>query len=324
MVELADMQLFVQAIEAGSLSAAGRQLGLSAAVASKRLTRLESHLGIRLVQRTSRQLRLTEAGEIYYARCRDVLMAAEDAEHAVTQDCTSVSGSLRISAPVALGRKWVGPALARFAEQHPRLHIHLALNDTISDLIAEGLDCAVRVGGMRDSRLISRKLANNFRVICASPEYLQKFGAPQSLEDLAHHQAIALDSPLPSGHVHWLLTPAAMPQPLTDIEVAAHRRQVSVPIRLSTNNGEQAHSWSLAGLGLVRRSIWDVAHELVSGRLVRILPHWISEPAPLHIVFPSRQFLPAKTRLFIDFLLPYFAEQNTFIESAAAGSQNDH
>jgi DNA-binding transcriptional LysR family regulator len=189
MVELEDMRLFVQAIDAGSLSAAGRVLGLSAAVASKRLTRLESHLGIRLVQRTSRQLRLTEAGEIYYARCRDILLAAEDAEHAATQGRNYVSGTLRISAPVALGRKWLGPALAQFAEQHPHLQIHFTLDDAINDLIAEGLDCAVRVGGLRDSRLVTRKLAENYRVICAAPKYIQRYGCPLHPEELAHHGA---------------------------------------------------------------------------------------------------------------------------------------
>lgn len=316
MVELADMLIFVRAIHCGSLSAAGRTLGLSPAVASKRLTRLEARLGVRLVQRTSRQLHLTEAGEAYYGRCQDILAAAEEAEHAVTCGRSTVTGTLRVSAPVALGRRWVGPALAQFADLHPDLHVHLSLEDSIVDLIELGFDCAVRIGGLQDSRLVSRKLADSYRVVCAAPNYLQRFGSPQHPEELALHQAISLGSQR-GGFIQWSLKPIAADSRSDEVS-KAQIKQVSVPVRWSTNNGEQAHDWALAGLGLVRRSIWDVAEDIASGRLIRVLPEWASESTHLHVIFPSRQFLPAKTRMFIDFLVQRFAAQERLVIPASA------
>lgn len=300
MVELADMRLFVEVATGGSLSAAGRILGFSTAAASKRLTRLESLLGVRLVQRTSRRMQLTELGEAYLERCQAILAAVEDAESLITSDGNKISGTLRLSAPVALGRRWIGPALAKFVRVYPDLKIHLSLDDSVVDLVDAGIDCAVRIGHLQDSRLVARKLADNYRVICAAPAYLAERGVPGSPEDLCQHRAISL-SAQPGELVQWRLQPAGVAEAEPSLV-----QQVRVPVRLSTNNGEQAHDWALEGLGLVRRSLWDVADAIAAGALTHVLPHWVSEPAPLHILFPSRLHLPAKTRLFIEFLVDYF------------------
>ena len=306
MVELSDMRLFIYAVNCGSLSAAGRVLGFSPAVGSKRLARIETRLGVRLIQRTSRRMTLTEEGAAYFERCQAILAAAEEAENLVAQGRRRPSGTLQVSAPVALGRRWIGPALAEFSHLYPELKIYLSLTDSIVDLVESGVDCAVRIGDLADSRLVVRKLADNQRIICAAPAYLQAYGVPQLPQDLTTHHAILLGGQT-AHFANWRLI-SGEDTPVTTTAQAQHGRslQVSVPVRLSTDNGEQAHDWALAGLGLVRRSYWDVAHEIAEGTLVRILPDWLSEEAPLQLVFPSRQFLPARTRLFIDYLVEYF------------------
>jgi LysR family transcriptional activator of dmlA len=299
MTELSDMKLFVQAITAGSLSAAGRELGFSPAVGSKRLARLEAHLGTRLVQRTSRRLSLTEEGAIYFERCQAILTDVEEAEAALAQGRSEARGLLRVSSTVALGRRWIGPTLARYAVEHPQVAVHLSLSDAVVDLVEGGFDCAVRIGGADDSRLIARQLAENRRVVCAAPSYLQRRGEPRSPAELTLHDCIVM-SRNASPNADWGFQPVR----------PSAGRTVSVRVRgrLVTDNGEQAHDWALAGLGLVRRSVWDVAPELADGRLVEVLADWTSDSAPIQVVFVSRQFLPARTRLFIDALVIQFEQ----------------
>lgn len=313
MVELTEMKLFVHAINAGSLSAAGRELGLSPAVASKRLSGLEIKLGVRLVQRTSRQLSLTEEGALYFERCQAILKDAADAESLVCQGMREPKGILNIASPVALGRRLIGPALAEFARLYPKVNIRLSLSDAMVDLVESGFDCAVRIGGPEDSSLVARTLAHNRRIICAAPAYLEQYGQPKSLDDLSHHEAINLSTTF-AQFTSWQL------QPVTDRDEAA--TLVRVPVRLSTDNGEQAHDWALSGLGLIRRSIWDVAEELAQGSLVEVLPEWASAQSPIQIVFPSRQFLPVRTRLFIDYLVEFFNRINLNIADGAGNPKS--
>lgn len=300
MVELADMRFFVSAVACGSLSAAGRELGFSPAVGSKRLSRLEADLGVRLLQRSSRRLALTEEGAIYYERCQVILAEVDDAEVAVGRGRHEAQGVLRVSSPVALGRRWIGPALAELAAMAPRLTVQLMLSDQIVDLIEGGLDCSVRIGGTPDSRLIARHLTDNRRIICAAPAYLAKRCAPQTPEDLAKHDCIVMSR---SGvaHADWRLEQRDTGA-LTTVRVKG---------RFATDNGELAHDWALAGLGLVRRSILDVADELASGRLVEVLPRWAGPRAPVQVLYASRRHLPARVRLFIDHLAAMFARVAT-------------
>ncbi|HEX9391134.1 MAG TPA: LysR family transcriptional regulator [Usitatibacteraceae bacterium] len=311
MTDLSDMKLFVYAVTTGSLSAAGRELGFSPAVGSKRLARLEADLGVRLVQRTSRRLALTDEGAIYFERCQAILAEVEDAEAAIGQGRNEARGVLRVSSPVALGRRWIGPAIAQFAASHPNLAVHLSLSDALVDVVEGGFDCAVRIGGADDSRLVVRPLADNRRIICAAPGYLMRRGQPQAPSQLAEHDCIVM-SRTASPHADWSFRPARKPaDPVTTVRVRG---------KFVTDNGEQAHDWALAGLGLVRRSIWDVAPELADGRLVEVLKGWTSDSAPIQIVFASRRFLPVRTRLFIDLLVAHFNRAKTELFSTSRTS----
>lgn len=292
--DLQDMALFVRAVAAGSLSAAGRELGLSPAVASKRLARLEAQLGARLLQRSSRRLGLTDGGAVYLERCQAILAEVAEAEELLGGDDGRLRGTLRVSATSALGRRWVGPAVAAFAAKHPELAIHLSLTDRLVDLVESGIDCAVRVGPLGDDRVIARKLADNRRVVCATPKYLKTHGTPQTPADLARHACLVLSSG-PALHADWRFRPPR--------GAATH---VRVRGRLVSDNGQQVHDWMLAGHGLARRSIWDVADELASGRLVEVLRDWSDEEAPVSAVYASRRHLPRRTRLFVDALAAHF------------------
>lgn len=296
MVELSDMRLFVSAVTRGSLSAAGRELGFSPAVGSKRLSRLEADLGVRLLQRSSRRLALTEEGAIYFERCQTILAEVADAEAAVGRGRHEAQGVLRVSSPVALGRRWIGPALAELAAMAPRLTVQLTLSDEIVDLIEGSLDCVVRIGGAPDSRLIARHLADNRRIICAAPSYLAQRGMPQTPEALAEHDCIVM-SRGGAAHADWRL----------EQRDTGTRTTVRVRGRFATDNGELAHDWALAGFGLVRRSSIDVADELASGQLVEVLPQWAGARAPITVQYASRRHLPARVRMFVDHLVSVFA-----------------
>src|SRR4051794_27478613 len=170
--DLADMDLFARAVLAGSLSAAGRELGVSPAVASKRLGRLEARLGARLLQRSSRRLSLTDEGALYFERCQAILADVAEAEALLGTDSGAARGTLRVSATSNLGRRWVGPVAAAFAAEHPDVVVQLSLTDHVVDLVESGIDCAVRVGPVADAQLVARRLADNRRVVCATPAYL--------------------------------------------------------------------------------------------------------------------------------------------------------
>jgi LysR family transcriptional regulator, transcriptional activator for dmlA len=300
MAELSDMRLFVHTVTTGSLSAAGRELGFSPAAASKRLARLEAQLGARLLQRTSRRLTLTEEGAIYFERCQSILVEVDEVEASVGQGRSDARGLLRVSSPVALGRRWIGPAAARFTELHPEVSVSLSLSDGVTDLVEGGFDCAVRIGGAEDSRLVARRLAENRRVLCAAPSYLRRHGRPRTPASLSEHLCIVMGRGA-SPYADWTLRPRQARSDDAAVTVRVHGR-------LATDNGEQAHDWALAGLGLVRRSIWDVAAELAEGRLVEVLPAWTMDSSPIQIVYASRRHLPARTRLFIDALVQDFTK----------------
>ncbi|RYY75451.1 MAG: LysR family transcriptional regulator [Gammaproteobacteria bacterium] len=304
MVELADMKFFVRAVACGSLSAAGRELGFSPAVASKRLTRMENELGVRLLQRNSRRLGLTPEGALYVERCRQILADVEEAENLISNEKHEVQGTLHVSCPVALGRRCVGAAITSFAKKWPGVRVRLSLSDSIDDLLEGGFDCAIRIGGSEDSRLIGRKLADNFRIVCAAPSYLAERGYPRNPEELNNHSAIILSEQF-NERADWKFIRASDKQ----------FKSVSIPVRMATNNGDQAHDWAMAGVGLIRRSIWDVKKEIESGQLIHLLPEWHSEPATIRVVFPSRQFLPARTRLFIDYLAEFFKMEEVRLNS---------
>jgi LysR family transcriptional activator of dmlA len=297
--DLQDMNLFVLAVSTGSLSAAGRELGFTPAVASKRLARLEAGLGARLLQRTSRRLSLTDDGALYFERCQAILADVAEAEALLSGGNTELRGTLRVSATTGLGRRWVGPVVGEFSALHPSLMVHLSLNDRMVDLVESGIDCVVRVGPLDDERLVARKLAANRRAVCATPAYLRTHGTPVTPADLAQHTCLVLATGTAS-HVDWRFRQAQG----ASTRVRVRGRRVS-------DNGQQVHDWMVAGHGLARRSVWDVAEELATGHLVEVLRDWSDDDAPISALYASRRHLPRRTRLFIDALVAHFARAQT-------------
>jgi DNA-binding transcriptional LysR family regulator len=307
-VELEDLRLFVRAVESGSLSAAGRALGFSPAVASKRLTRLETALGVRLLQRSSRRLALTSEGAAYHERCVAILADVDEAALAVAAGQAEVRGLLHVSAPVDLGRQWVGPAAADFAAAHPQLRVHVSLSDRVVDLLEAGVDAAVRIGGLSDSRLVSRRLVRNRRVVCAAPAYLARRGAPRTLADLADHECIVLQRPGMRALCWTFLTEEGP----TDVRVGG---------RLVADSGDLVRDWAVSGHGLAFKSIWDVAGDIAAGRLEPLLADQSTPSSDIHVIYPSRRFLPARTRLFVEFLQQRLAAHEPAVLAAASPRQ---
>lgn len=286
MTNLGDLEVFVRVIAAGSMSTAARDLGLSPAVVSKRIKRLEDKLGTRLLQRTTRQISLTEAGQGFHERVLTVLGGLEEAEAFASGRSSEVNGTLKISASTSFGRMHVAPHLKPFMEAHPDLAIHLVLSDEFTDIVGGGFDLAIRIAELNDSSLVARRLAPVRRVLCAAPDYLAAHGTPETLEDLKKHRCLPAHN-----HDSWRL----------------EGPNGAVTLRpegmLITNSSEVIREAVIAGLGIALRSTWDVGAELKSGKLVQVLPQYeSSRNVALSAVYPSRQFLPAKVRLFIDYL----------------------
>lgn len=291
MSDITDMEIFARVVGAGSMSAAGREMGLSPAVISKRIRRLETRLGTRLLQRTTRQLALTEAGQGFYERVLAILASIEEAETFVTRRSTLARGTLKVSAPTSFGRMHIAPYLGRFIEAHGDLQINCVLSDEFVDIVAEGFDLAIRIAELTDSSLVAKRLAPVYRVLCATPSYLKRYGEPRSIEDLDDHVCLAALQQIP-----WRLEGPTGPVTV----------RPSAP--LSTNSSEVVREALLSGIGIALRSTWDVGPDLASGRLKVVLPGYqASDRVGVYAIYPTRRFLPAKVRLFIDFLAELYA-----------------
>lgn len=279
-----DMLVFVRVTEAGSLSRAARELGFSLTVVSRKLSRLEERLGVRLINRTTRSLTLTEEGSRFYDRSVRILAEIEDAETEAASGRDSAIGTLKVTATFAFGVRWLAPLLAEFQQSHPMLNVRLDTTDGLINIVEDGYDLAIRFGDLADSRLIARQLAPNRRVICAAPAYLDRSGRPSSIEDLVNYDVVSFGDP---PNTHWTFEDG---------------RSVNVRSRLGSNNGELAHRWALQGRGLILKSIWDVEDDVASGKLEIVLPDQRLPAAPIHAVFPHNRLAAAKVRLCVDFL----------------------
>lgn len=285
MDHLGDLDVFARVVTARSMSAAARELKLSPAVISKRIRRLEERLGVRLLQRTTRQLSLTEAGQGFYERVISILASVEEAESWVSSEALGARGTLRVSAPTSFGRMHIAPHLKHFLDHNPMVTVDLILGDGFSDIIGEGFDLAVRIADLQDSSLVAKRLAPNHRVLCAAPRYIAERGLPRSLSDLSQHVLMAHNTD------QWRLE-----GPHGPIAV-----KVAGPLR--TNSSEVIREALLAGVGIALRSTWDVGPELKTGRLVRVLPdHSGGRRVAIHAVYPSRRHMEQKVRGFVDFL----------------------
>ncbi len=289
------MQVFVRVVETGSLSAAGRALGLAPSSVSRRIAELEDMLGIRLLQRTTRKLSLTEAGETYYERSRDIVQSVDEANLAVTEKRAGPSGVLRVTVPASVARLHIAPAVAAFQGQYPAVRVAMSVTDRMVDIIGEGLDVAIRIGQLDDSSLIARKVGEARRLVCAGPSYLKRAGRPKRPEDLTEHACLTFRSH--PGTNLWRFG---------DGEAATEVRATGP---FFADDGEALVAAACAGLGLVLLPEWLVGGEISRGRLVEVLSGFPPDPAstPLYAIYPPGPYVAPKVRAFIDFLAGRFS-----------------
>ncbi|AUH50708.1 LysR family transcriptional regulator [Chromobacterium sp. ATCC 53434] len=292
---LGDLRLFLDAAQLGSFSAAGRKHGLSPAAASACILRIEAALEARLFQRTTRRLRLTEAGETYLSYCRQALELLEEGEHSLQREQRELSGLIRLSAPSDLGRNALLDCLDRFGAEHPGVHFSLSLNDTLADLIGDDIDLAIRYGQPADSSLVARQLAASRRVVCAAPSLLRRLGTPTHPRELAGLPTLTLLA----GHgaaIDWRY------------RENGEAKTLRLERARQSNDGEVLRRWALQGHGFAYKSELDIAADLRAGRLLTVLDDYFVEPAPLHLLYPGHRLQPARIRRLIDFLLTEMAE----------------
>jgi DNA-binding transcriptional LysR family regulator len=289
MPDTQDFAIFVRVVELGSLSAAGRDMRLSAAVVSNRIARLEKDVGTRLLNRTTRRVNLTEEGARYYDHCVVILNELEQAETAITSATAEPRGPIKVTAPTVFGRLHVAPHVPRFLERHPQMQVRLHLTDALSDLVQERIDLAIRIAALTDSTSIVRTLAPNRRFIVASPEYLARHPAPQVPEDLLDHNCLLLRFP-GSKQFRWTLQ--GPDGPIT----------LRVSGNMDSNSGEALRDWCLAGQGLALKSLWEIVDDLNDGRLVPVLTEYPPVSHAVYALYPHSQAAPPRVRAFIDFL----------------------
>jgi DNA-binding transcriptional LysR family regulator len=289
MDKLKQLETFVAVATKGSLTATARAEGVAPAVIGRRIDALEERLGVKLLVRTTRRITLTHEGSAFLEDCQRLLTDLASAEASVSAGGVKASGHLRVTAPAGFGRRHVAPLVPRFIAQHPDVSVSLNLSDRVVDIANEGFDCAVRVGDLPDSSLISVRLADNRRQCVATPGYLQRAGAPQHPSDLARHECLTLSSDA-SQTRGWAFQ--------VDGEVT-HLRPHG---RLDCSDGQVLHDWCLQGLGIAWRSTWEVASEIAAGRLQPLLEEYAAPPNGIFAVFTHARHLPLRVRLWIDFL----------------------
>jgi len=293
MDRIGDIALFLRVLDLGSISAAARSLDLSVAVASQRLKRLESELGVRLLHRTTRQLHPTPEGLLLAEQGRVLVEDLEALADGLRRAGSGVAGTLRVTMPSTFGRLYVSPLLPEFLALHPGVRVGVDLSDVKVDLVSAGMDLAIRIGTLDDSSLVARQLAVNRRVLCASPDYLARRGAPRTPADLAAHECLVL-----VGHQGRQDTWRFMEG---DGQVA-----VRVAGRIESNQGELLRDAAVAGLGIALHSTWHVSDDLRSGRLQVVLPGFPLAETGIHAVMPQRRLVPPRVRAFGDFLAVKF------------------
>jgi DNA-binding transcriptional LysR family regulator len=292
---LQEMSVFSRVVGSGSLSAAARELGISPALVSRRLAALESRLGVRLVNRTTRSLNLTVEGARYYDVCTRVLAEIEEADAEVSVGRVEPQGALKVALPASFGHQHVAPLVPQFAARYPKVQLALSLSDRTVNIMDEGFDVAVCIADLQDSSLAARRLAPNRRVVCASPAYLAAHGTPRAPDELARHNCL-----VPSDFS------SSWEYKAPDGRAAT----VRVAGRYCCDNWEVLREWALAGLGIALKSTWDVYRQLEDGSLVALFPGYaFHSDVAIYAVYPHRRFLPAKTRVFIEFLAQSFGEE---------------
>jgi DNA-binding transcriptional LysR family regulator len=289
------IETFVAVASKGSLTAAALLEGVAPAVIGRRIDALEARLAVRLMHRTTRKLTLTPEGQAFFEDCQRVLAELHGAEAAVSRESAQAKGHLRLTAPAGFGRRHVAPLVASFLARHPDLQISLNLADRVVDLVNEGMDCAVRVGDLPDSSLVSQRLADNRRLVVGSPAYLKRAGTPQHPRELLQHECLMLES-RGSQTRGWAFR--------VDGQALFHRQGG----RLDCSDGQVLHEWCLMGLGLAWRSHWEVASDLQAGRLVSVLDAFAAPPNGIYAVTPERLLQPLRVRLWVEHLRAHYAK----------------
>jgi DNA-binding transcriptional LysR family regulator len=291
------MQVFSQVVESGSFSKAAERLKLSTSATSRHVAELESHLGTRLLNRTTRRVSLTDSGRAFYERCVQLLGDLEEAEQEAARAAVVPRGTMKLTTSVAFGVRHLAPAIAAFLARHGEVRFDVSLSDRMVDLVEEGFDLGIRIGGPGSENLVARKLGETRLVPCASPEYLVSMGAPKSPDELARHNCFTYEYVTPRNL--WRFR-----------EAAGHERAVRVSGNLHSNNGDLLAEVAARGAGIVFEPAFIVGPEVRAGRLVPLLQDYEPAPVPIYAVYPSRKHLSAKVRLFVDFLVESFAGAN--------------
>jgi DNA-binding transcriptional LysR family regulator len=289
MDKLKQIESFVAVSLRGSLTAAAQAEGVAPAVIGRRIDALEERLGVKLLVRTTRRISLTREGSAFLEDAQRLLAELANAEASVSAGGVKASGHLRITAPAGFGRRHVAPLVPRFVALHPEVSMTLNLSDRLVDLVNEGFDCAVRVGDLPDSSLISVRLADNHRLCVASPDYVARHGRPMVPADITRHDCLTLSSEA-SQTRGWAFT------------IDGQTTHVRPATRLDCSDGQVLHAWCLEGLGLAWRSWWEVESDVRAGRLVSVLDDVAAPPNGIYAVFAQRKHLPLRLRLWIDFI----------------------
>jgi len=292
---VASMRVFVAVVEADSFAGAADRLDLSRGMATRYVAQLERHLGVRLLNRTTRRLSLTAAGSEYFQRAAQILAMVEEAETSAAQESASPRGTLRITAAAALGTRHLYRVLADYLQRHPSVTVELVTSERTVDLIEEGFDLAVRVSKQIAPGLVARRLAAVRMAACAAPGYLKKHGTPKSPEDLSTHNCLLYS--LARHRSEWRFTRTGV------------QRTVRVSGNLQSNNGDVLMNAAVAGLGVVYEPTFVAYEALRDKRLVRIFRDWEGDEFSMFAVYPSRKFLPPKVRTFVDFLAERFGPE---------------
>ncbi len=297
---LEDVTLFVRVVEKGSFSSAGRDLRMSAAVVSHRIMSLEKRLGARLFARTTRSMQLTTSGQLFHEHAIELVEAATRAESSIGDEAGTPRGPIKVTAPLGLGRRLLGPMVLRFRANYAGIDIRVRLSEHLVDLTAEGIDVALRLASFTDSSFILKKVAQIDRVLCAAPAYLDRAGVPETIDDLERHSCLLLRFP-GSRQFRWPFK-------------VSPGKTVQAPVggRIDADDGDLLTDWALAGQGIVLKPIFEVAEHLSTGKLAPVLLDHRPEPLTLGVLYPSRQLIPTKIRVFADFLVE---EARAYVDS---------
>jgi DNA-binding transcriptional LysR family regulator len=303
MDKLKQIEAFVDVIEKGSMARAALEQDITPVVLGRRIDALEKRLGVKLMHRTTRHLTLTEQGTVFLDHCRRLLDELDRAEQEVSEGRHKATGHLVVSTPAAFGRKHVAPHAPAFLKANPEVQISFNLTDRVVDLVREGYDLGIRIGGAIDPNFVAVKLASNRRVVCGTPEYFEHHGIPRTLDDLEQHNCLAFN--LQGGQQRgWFFQ--------------QHGKPVTIRVNgnLDCNDGELLHRWACEGLGLAWRSTWEIQAELASGELITVLDDYALPQYDIVAVYPQQRHLPAKIRFFIDWLKAVYAQPGYWTQAS--------